>query len=399
MTRDAPRLPGVAEVLEAGLAEGIAPALSAAVLHRGEPLHLSWHGVLAAGRPLAPGDRFDVASLTKPLCTATLCAQAVGVGALDLDAPAARWLPGFAAAGKGEVTVRHLLAHASGLPWWRPWHERAARDPVAGALFRPPSVRPGGAALAAAVARGRELVVEALLAEPLEAPPGTSATYSDPGYVALGLLLEAEPGARLPALFEARVARPLGLRSTGFGDAAETGPGAGPRAGREARPAFAPTGWSPARSEWLAGTVHDDLAWALGGAAGHAGLFSTAAEVAALGQAWLDALAGRPSVVPSEAAAAFARRDPTPGSTRALGWDTPSGTGSTLGDRLGRGPGGALGHLGWTGCSLWLDLDAGLSVALLTNHVHAHPGVSGRHRLHALRRRLHDAVAEACGTA
>jgi len=395
----APSLPAVAAVLEAGLAEGIAPALSAAVSRRGLCLHASWHGELPAGggaRPLAPGDLFDVASLTKVLCTTTLAAQAVAEGALDLDAPVARLLPGLQAAG---VTPRHLLAHTSGLPWWLPLHQVAARHPEAAVLWRPPADRPPFAALAGPFARARALAVEALLAAAPEAPPGTRAVYSDPGFQVLGLALEAALGAPLPALLEARVARPLGLASTCFVDGLD--PAA--TAARTAGHAFAPTGWSAPRGERLQGTVHDDACWALGGAAGHAGLFSTALEAAAVGQAWLDALDGLPgevaTVVPPGAAALFSRRDPAAGSTRALGWDTPSPQGSTLGDRLGRGPRGALGHLGFTGCSLWLDLDAGVAVALLTNHVASRPPGAGpdRARLHAFRRRVHDAVAGALG--
>jgi serine-type D-Ala-D-Ala carboxypeptidase len=132
----------------------------------------------------------------------------------------------------------------------------------------------------------------------------------------------------------------------------------------------------------------------MGGAAGHAGLFSTALDVAALGQAWLDALLGRPSVVPAAPAAAFARRDPTPGSTRALGWDTPSAERSSLGARLGRGKRGAIGHLGFTGTSLWIDADAELVVALLTNRVNPS---RDNEAIRAFRPRFHDAVAEAVG--
>jgi CubicO group peptidase (beta-lactamase class C family) len=143
------------------------------------------------------------------------------------------------------------------------------------------------------------------------------------------------------------------------------------------------------------GAVNDDNAWAMGGVAGHAGLFSTAEEVAALGQAWLDALDGRPSVIPADAARTFARHDATPGSDRALGWDTP-GAQSSLGDRLGRGPRGAIGHLGYTGASLWIDLDRGLVCALLTNHTHP-SGVAQRERIRGFRRRFHDAVARAVG--
>ena len=114
-----------------------------------------------------------------------------------------------------------------------------------------------------------------------------------------------------------------------------------------------------------------------------------------MGQAWLAALAGQGGVVPADAAQAFARRDATPGSERALGWDTP-GPDTSLGDRLGRGPRGAIGHLGYTGTSLWLDLDAELVCALLTNHTHP-AGVPDRLRIRAFRRRFHDAVADALG--
>jgi CubicO group peptidase (beta-lactamase class C family) len=385
------RLAAVAAVLEAAREAGVAPALSAAVLHRGAPVHESVHGTVPAprDRPLAAGDLFDVASLTKVLATATLAAQAVAEGALDLDAPAARWLAGFERAGKEAVTVRQLLAHASGLPAWRPWHEPVAADAEARPLFAPPAARPPAGALGRAAARGRALVREALCETPLEAPPGTRAVYSDPGFVALGLLLEEALGAPLPALFAARVAAPLGLAAAGF---LEAGDAAG-RAARLAGRGVAPARLSVPRGAVAWGEVDDDTAWAMGGAAGHAGLFATAAEVAAVGQAWLDALDGRPSIVPAAAAAAFARRDPTPGSTRALGWDTRSPSGSTLGDRLGRGPRGALGHLGFTGCSLWIDLDEAVVAVLLTNHVH--PGGPRPEAINGLRRAFHDAVAEA----
>ncbi len=373
MTGGPPSLPAVAAALEAGRAEGVAPALTAAVLRGGALVHHGCTGELPAPGPrlLVPDDLFDVASLTKVLCTTTLCAQAVAEGALELDAPVARWLPGFAAAGKGEVTVRQLLAHASGLPWWRSYHERVAaeQDPR----------------------RRRAAVIEALLAEPLEAPPATRTVYSDPGFMALGLALEAALGAPLPDLFEARVAAPLRLRDTGFVDALDPASLA-----RAAGRCFAPTRRDAARG-LRQGTVDDDNAWALGGAAGHAGLFSTALEVAAVGQAWLDALDGRASPVPAEAARRFATRDAAPGSSRALGWDTRGPEASTLGQWLGRGRRGALGHLGFTGCSLWLDLDAGVVAVLLTNHVH--PAGSDRARINGLRRSFHDAVAQDLGLA
>jgi CubicO group peptidase (beta-lactamase class C family) len=386
----------VAGVLEAARGEGVAGALSAAVLSGGRVVHASCHGELETpgARPLRRDDLFDVASLTKVLATTTLAAQLADEGALRLDVPVAETLPGFETAGKAAVTARHLLAHASGLPEWRPYFERAARDPVAGQAFLPPGERARPAALVEAARHGRAIVREAVLAEPLEAPPGARACYCDPGFIALGLLLEAIAGAPLAELAEARVFGPLGLASSGFLDGAEP---TRVRAWAEGR-AFVPTGFSAPRRERLRGVVNDDNAWAMGGVAGHAGVFSTAADVAAFGQAWLESLSGVGGpVVPPAAAEQFARRDAaTPGSTRALGWDTPSGAAPSIGTRLGRGPRGAIGHLGYTGCSLWLDLDAGVVCALLTNHVHP-SGKSDKPRIRELRRRFHDAVAEALG--
>jgi CubicO group peptidase (beta-lactamase class C family) len=389
------RLAAVAGVLEAGRADGIAPALAATVLRGGETVHDSWHGEIPAPapRPLGRDDLFDVASLTKVLATTSLAARLVADGALALDAPAARWLPGFDRAGKGAVTIRHLLAHASGLPRWRPYYERAAADPVAGRAFLPRAHRPPAAALAAAFARGREIVREAVLDEPLEAPPGARALYGDPAFLALGFALEAAAGMPLARAADERALRPLGLASTFFLDGCDPAAAAARAAGRS----FAPARRSdPRGGEIVQGAVDDDNAWAVGGVAGHAGLFSTASDVAAAGQGWLDAVHGRPSGVPAAVAAEFVRPDAI-GGGRALGWDTPSRGASSIGSRLGRGPRGAIGHLGFTGTSLWVDLDREVVCVLLTNH--CHPAGPDRARMLAFRRRFHDAVAEGLGIA
>ncbi len=382
MSGTAPVLPGVEGVLAAGHRAGVAPAWDAVVLREGRPIHASRGGGSAGTR-----DLFDVASLTKPV-VATVAALLVREGRVGLDERVARWLPRFSGGGRERVTVRHLLAHASGLPAWRPWYEKAMADPVAGRAFLPPGERPRD--LAEAFARGRRIVEEALWAEPLEAAPGARALYGDPAFVALGLLLEAAGGEPLDRLVAGRVTGPLGMRDTFFVDAGRIAVGLGPCAGRT----FAPTEDCPHRREVNRGTVNDDNAWAMGGVAGHAGLFSSAADVAVLGQEWLDALSGRGRLLDPGVAAEFARRDDrTPGSDRALGWDTPSGEASSIGSRLGRGPLGAIGHLGYTGCSLWLDRDRGLACALLTNHVH--PGGRRPEAIRELRRAFHDAVAEA----
>ena len=355
-------LPRVAALLEAATGQ-VAPAASAVVRARGEIVHESSHGdaqVVPERRPLGPDERFDVASLTKVMATTTLAALLVEEGGLDLEAPAARWLP-WLEGGVRRVTVRHLLAHASGLPAWRPLHERG---------------------------RGRDAVLVAAAREPLEAPPGARVVYSDLGFIVLGAVVEAASRTRLDLLFDARVAAPLGLSRTFF----LPGEDAALAARRRAGTAFAAARRTPGRGV-ICGEVDDDNAWAMGGVAGHAGLFSTAADVAALGQAWLDALAGTSPLLGAVTAAAFAARQA--GQERALGWDLPSGEGSTLGRRLGRGPRGAIGHLGFTGTSLWIDRDAEVVCALLTNHVH--PDGPDKPRLRAFRAAFHDAVAESLG--
>ena len=384
----------VAEVLEAGRREGLAPGLSAAILRQGRPVHRSEHGeaqVEPARRPLAPGCRFDVASLTKVMATGTLCALMVERGEIGLDDPVAQWLPGFEQRGKEGVALRHLLAHTSGLPAWRPYYEGVKRDPVGRAAFLPRAERRPGA-LAEALEQGRLLIRRAVLAEGLLAPPGSRALYSDPGFMALGWALEAAAGAPLDRLCRERILGPLSLRETFFVDQAALASGEG-RPGCGTAPEFAATSRSPHRGEVSCGEVDDENAWALGGVAGHAGLFSTASDVAALGQAWLDALAGRGALLGRETARRFT--EPAAPSGRGLAWDRPTPETSALGSRLGRGALGAVGHLGFTGCSLWLDLDAGVSCALLTNHVH--PAGADRERLRLFRRRFHDAVAEALG--
>jgi CubicO group peptidase (beta-lactamase class C family) len=382
----------VTEVLEAGRREGLAPGLAAAVLRDGRPVHASAHGdarIEPARVPLTPGHHFDVASLTKVMATTTLAAVMVDRGEVGLDDPVARWLPGFEQGGKGSVALRHLLAHTSGLAAWRPYYQEVKRDAVGRHAFLPAAER-DPARLAEALARGRELVRRAVLAEELERPPGTGAVYSDPGFMALGWALEAAGGAPLDRLCRERIFGPLALAGTFFVDEAAGALRAGE--GRGGR-AFAATSRSPHRGEVSCGAVDDENAWALGGVAGHAGLFSTARDAAALGQAWLEALAGRGSPIGRETARLFAT--PVAPGGRGLGWDRPTPGTSAIGSRLGRGPLGAIGHLGFTGCSLWVDIDSAVVCALLTNHVH--PAGADAERLRLYRRRFHDAVAAALG--
>lgn len=281
-------------------------------------------------RPVSDSTLYDLASLTKVIGLTTATLMLVADGALTLDEPVVGRVPAFAGDGKDRVTVRHLLLHTSGLPAWRPLHLEANDRAEALALVH---------------------------ATPLEAAPGSRYVYSDLGAILLTEVVERASGLPLDSLLALRVTGPLGMTRTRF---------LPPDAWRSF---IAPTEQDPWRGRLLRGEVHDENAARLGGVSGHAGLFASGADLARFAQWLLDAWHGRPTVpaVPADLTRQFtARQDDPPGSSRALGWDTPSDS-SSAGHCLGAR---AFGHTGFTGTSLWLDPDRDLFVILLTNRVH-----------------------------
>lgn len=398
-----PTIPALAALLDDAIAAGVAPAAQACVIRDGVVVHASAHGTLSDGARVERDFRFDVASVSK-LVTTVLAAVLAQRRMLDLDAPVHAVVPEFAGkGGKDAVTPRHLLAHTSGLPAWRPLFERCVGDPLAGALFPPAGV--DGPRRAAAVERSRRLVLEAALGVPLTGRTGDR-VYSDLGFVALGRLLEVAVGVSLSEMVENLVLAPLGLRRTGYVDLSDPDVAAKLVAER-----FVPTGGTRPREPAAgqegsftippqppaidAGQVDDDNAYALGGIAGHAGIFSTAEDLARLGQGILEELGGANRLGAAVSLDAFTRPSPClSGPPRGLGFDLPAPAGSSVGARFGRaGPRGAVGHLGFTGCSLWIDLDRKVSAALLTNRVFFGRGnVEGIQRL---RPAFHDRVIAA----
>jgi CubicO group peptidase (beta-lactamase class C family) len=368
---------GVMAVLERGVEAGAFPG-AVALVARGNDvlLHLAvgHRSLEPAVAPMREETVFDLSSLTKPLATTLAVMLLVRDGALGLDERVSRFVPGFAVHGKDGVTVRHLLAHCSGLAAWRPFFEDIRRVERAG---RPNFVGTRGA---------RDLVYEAVHRERPEYPLGTRAVYSDLGFIVLGELVELATNQTLADFVRARVFRPLGLRHVDFVDLT--------RLRRErlevVSDAVAPTERCPWRGKMLMGEVHDDNAWAMGGVAGHSGLFGNAADVHALAAMLFACFRGEPGPLPTALVREFWRRDGTvPESTWALGWDTPSPGASTAGSRVSRD---AVGHLGFTGTSLWVDLERGCHVVLLTNRVHPS---RENHKIRELRPRFHDAVFEA----
>ena len=282
-----------------------------------------------------PGTVYDLASLTKVLATTAMAMLLHQRGRLDLDAPAGDLLPGFVIAGergsgRHRVTLRLLLAHASGLPGYAP-------------LFLDHSDAPG--------------LLRACLQMPLTAAPGTRAEYSDIGFILLGKALEVVAGESLDRFCAREVFAPLGMLHIGFNP---------PLSSRAAIP---PTERDELfRCRIIQGEVHDENCFVLGGCAGHAGLFSPVIDVLRFADGMLAPL--RPGARPSCLFAAetvrlfTARSNLPPGSSRALGWDTPSGTPSSSGTTFSPH---SAGHLGYTGTSLWIDMERDLSVVLLTN--------------------------------
>lgn len=343
-------LPRATMAIEEAIAERVFPGAVLEVGHAHDCTARIARGALTydpAADVVTTRTIYDLASLTKVLCTATLAAGLVERGRLDLDATVRAWLPRWQGSDRAAVTVRHLLDHSSGLPAHRPYFGRLA---------------------------GREAFETAICAEPLEYEPGSRSVYSDAGFILLGLVLERADGRPLDAQFSAwRDAEVAGVEITFLPPAAWT-----------AR--TAPTERDAWRGRLLRGEVHDENCAALGGVAGHAGLFGSAAAVGAIARWWMRAASARPAY------AGFLRPTGVPGSSRALGWDTMRPT-SSCGTRMSAA---AVGHTGFTGTSLWIDPPADRYVVLLTNRVY--PSRAGE-AMARVRPTVHDAIADDLGRA
>jgi serine-type D-Ala-D-Ala carboxypeptidase len=362
----------------AGLAvqQGVTPGLVVSVGASGQTLLCEAFGARQIDPGLEPATVdtvYDLASLTKALATSLLVMQEVGRGRLALEDRLDAHLPVSAGRPSGAATVRLLLCHAAGLPAHRPFFERTL---AAGA--------PPGPTI-------RDDLIEAAAAEPLVYEPGSRSLYSDVGFILLGALLEARAGEPLDRLFRERVARPCGLEGAlGYARA-------GDPPWMAALP-VAPTVRCPVRGRLLQGEVDDLNAWALGGVAGHAGLFAAAPAVTTLAHALCAAYRGsghepgRPALVGRDLLRTFFRPAGVPGSTWRLGWDGPAPLGSLAGARLSRA---AVGHLGFTGCSFWLDPEQETFVLVLANRTH--PAVREDARWKQLRPALNDSALEAIG--
>jgi CubicO group peptidase (beta-lactamase class C family) len=329
--------------------------------------------------PMARDTIFDLASLTKPMATTTAVLLLVSEGRLELDAPVAKVLPAFAERDKQDVTLRQLLTHSSGLRPWRGFHELLIKKErkTAERLIGTPE--------------GREWIVDRVVRSALVHEPGAAAVYGDLDFMVLGAVVEAVTSQGLDVFCQERIFEPLELRDTCFlpqfrvdgeGDAQPAVP-------RERLRRMAATENCPWRDRILWGEVHDPNASAMGGVAGHAGLFSTADDVLRFAQVWLDVWHGRSDLLPREAVREFSRRQDGPeDSVWALGWDRPTPGQSSSGVHFSEN---SIGHLGFTGTSVWIDLDQEAIVVMLTNRVHL---IAKKSRF-SLRPVVHDAIMDA----
>ena len=307
---------------------------------------------------------FDLASLTKVIATTTLAMRAVDDGLLTLDDPVRAWLPEWRGADREAVTIRDLLAHASGLPAYLPFF----RDHTGRVEFEP-----------------------AICHTPLEYTPRSQSVYSDLGFMLLGFILEGARGDASRTAGRLDAASTLASQFRRLASFITPDPLAF-NPPRSWRARTAPTELDHWRGRLLAGEVHDENTWALGGAAGHAGLFGTAATVGTFARAVLRTIAGEHVLAEPSTFRNFIRRTQVPGSSRALGWDTMLPT-SSCGTRMSAS---AIGHTGFTGTSLWIDWERDIYVVLLTNRVHP---TRENNRIKAIRPVFHDAVVEGIGRA
>jgi CubicO group peptidase (beta-lactamase class C family) len=296
---------------------------------------------------------YDLASLTKAVATTMVTMILVDEGRLELDAPLSKWLPEFTDPPRNRVRVRDLLAHSAGFPAWAPLYKAVA---------------------------GRDELVAAASRTELMSEPGTRSLYSDIGFIVLGSILEQETGADLDVLAARYLFDPLRMSNTQF------------RPSRSMMGRIAPTGDSPWRRRFVHGEVHDENAYRMGGVAGHAGLFSTAPDLARLAEALLRrGQYGDRRLASGATIDLFTRRVSIPGSHRTLGWATPPDD-----EWSGRWwSSTTFGHTGNTGTMLWVDPEQDLYVILLTNRVLLGDGTE---RFGRMKRELCEAIHAAMPT-
>ncbi len=321
--------------MEKAIQENVFPGAALLVAKKGQILHRNFYGhatLLPRPELLTEKIIFDIASLTKPVATASIALLAVQENSLSLNTPVSN-----------SFTPEHLLRHTSGLPAWKAYYQELAKEHLNLVGHK----------------EAREWYWEHILQEPLENPPGIQRVYSDLGFILLGIFLENFFKKSLDQVFDEKIAKPMKLTHTFFVPAGQ----------KRSDQVFAATENSVWRKKLIRGEVHDDNAYALGGVAGHAGLFSTVDD---LHRFCLETVKQKKKSVEEYE----------------LGWDTPSPKDSQSGKYFSKN---SIGHLGYSGCSLWIDFDQDFHVILLTNRVHP---TSQNEKIKVFRPQLHNLIYE-----
>jgi serine-type D-Ala-D-Ala carboxypeptidase len=351
---DGERLTRIAAVVNRAIDRGQLPGAVVLILHRGEVVYRKAFGkrsIRPAAVPMSADTVFDLASLTKPLATATSVFVLVEQGKLSLSDPVAQHWPDFGKNGKDKITIEQLLLHTGGLPPVNPLTDYA---------------------------KGREQALQQICRLKPKTAPGERFAYSDIGYIVLGELVARVSGMPLDRFAHKYLFAPLGMKDTTF------------RPGPELRNRIAPT--TQRAEKWLIGEVHDPRAHRLGGVAGHAGLFSTADDLAVFVRMLLagGTYAGRRGLAPVTVRA-LTTPCRVPGGLRSPGWDVDTSYSGNRGELFVRGRG--FGHTGFTGTSIWVDPDSATAVILLSNRVHP----DGKGDVRRLRRQVATLAAAAVG--
>lgn len=341
------------EVLTTAIAQRAFPAASVAITHKGNLIALKAFGrfIYETDSPeTTTSSIFDLASVTKVVATTTAAMILFERGLLDLETPVVSIVPDFATDDprRQQVTIRMLLAHSSGLPAYEKLFQKAPT---------------------------RDSLIAAACKTPLVADPGTKAEYSDIGFIVLGVALDQLAQETLDRFCQLEIFGPLGMANTSFDPPLHWWSSIPPTVDDQSF-----------RERIIQGEVQDENASVMNGVAGHAGVFATAQDIATFAHAMLNG--GRPVVRPGTLAMFTRRESSPPGTSRTLGWDTPSSP-SQSGKYFSPS---SFGHLGYTGTSLWIDPDRQLSVTLLTNRTW--PDCKNQ-AIKEVRPRFHDAVAEA----
>jgi len=357
--------------LQKSLEDGVFPGAVALVARQGRIVFFECVGygsIVPERAPMKRDTIFDLASLTKVMATIPAVMKLVDEGKIALDDPLSKLILSPDLGEKRDLTPRLLLTHSAGLIDWQPFYEKLRDHPLN---------------------KRKRLLKEMIISEPFAYEPGKGSFYSDLGFMLLEWVIEERTGKTLPEFVEKHFFGPLGLKRTFFGG------GEGRLLQGMAKEEIAATEDCPWRKRVLQGEVHDDNAWTLGGYSGHAGLFSTAEEIFAIANMLRDHYLGkRDDFFKTRTVREFFRRQYiVKGSDWALGWDTRAWEGSSAGKYFSRD---SVGHTGFTGTSIWMDLEKDVIAILLSNRVHPK---RDNDKIKQFRPVFHDAVMEELGLA